>query len=157
MTMIHVRPAELGDLEWLLRQMKLFADFVGTQRPIFPPVDEARVLVRTFIEQHQCFVSEYFYADAPERSGPRTGFTIAILHPHLFNPRIVVLTELFWWVTPEYRGTRSGALLLQELERVGREHADWVVISLEAKSPVNPGTLERRGYKLWEQTFLREL
>jgi hypothetical protein len=151
---MHIRPAEVTDLDWLLEQMKAFHEFVGTKYSVFPPAEQARALVRDFIEKHVAFVTEYnLGAVAPPI---RTGFTIAILHPHLFNPSITVLTELFWWVTPQYRGTRAGALLLQELERVGHEQADWVVISLERHSPVKHETLERRGFKLWETTFLRE-
>lgn len=154
--MMSARPAEPQDATWILAQLRAFDHFAGTTLRLFPDDDEsARLKLLTLIDKHPVFVSELGHPDLPA-STRLTGFIIGLLHPHFFNPRIVVLSEMFWWVTPDYRGTRAGALLLHAFEQVGRLHADWVVMTLEEKSPVNPLTLERRGFRLWERNYLLE-
>lgn len=156
--MISVRPADLSDTDWILSQMREFYEFIGVVKGKFPSEDRARDLVHNFIEKHIAFISEYQASVFPIR----TGFTIALLQPHPWlenaaGAPLIVVTELFWWVATQYRGTRSGALLLQELERVAHEQADWHIMALERGSPVKPETLERRGFFHIESSFLREL
>lgn len=77
--------------------------------------------------------------------------------PHVFNPQIKVLSECFWWVKPEYRGSRAGALLFKNYVEWGKANVDWVTMTLEAHSPVRPEALIKRGFRLQETTFLLEV
>lgn len=91
-----------------------------------------------------------------ENGDGAVGFIAGMLSEHPYNPKITVLSELFWWVAPEYRGSSAGARLLQAFEDYGRANAQWVVMTLETKSPVDPRSLERRGFKHFESSYLME-
>lgn len=148
--MIWIRPAIESDIPWLLGQLRAFSAFYGTATPLFPDDDIAAAAVL----EEQIETNPFFVAVAPG-AGP-IGFIAGALLRHPYNPRIRVMQELFWWVAPRDRGSKAGLLLLEHFIEYGREHADWVLMTLEAKSPVNPGTLERRGFRLHERSFLLE-
>jgi hypothetical protein len=149
MTKIIVRPAQGDDIPWMMDQLQGFSEFFGTRLKLFPDTDTAQGILDTLIAKHVVLVSEC--------DTELTGFIAGILGPHFFNPKILVLTELLWWVAETHRGGRSGALLFSEFMETGkRECADWVVMTVEAKSPVNPHTLEKRGFHLQEQSYLLE-
>lgn len=82
-----------------------------------------------------------------------TAFTIT---PNLYNPNIVSLVELFWYVLPEYRKTRAGFLLIKELENTASQIANDLIISILPHSDINIKSLEKRGYKL-EEYALRKV
>lgn len=148
MSAITVRPAERTDVPWLLRQLQRFAQFFGSKRSLFPDEDTAESIIVDAIEKHPFFVAE---------NGQRVGFISGYLHPHPYNPRIVVLTETFWWVDEAHRGSRAGLKLLDTFLWFGEETADWIVFTLETKSPVNVRSIEKRGFKLFEQSYLKEI
>ena len=80
-----------------------------------------------------------------------------ILVPNLFNPELTTLAEIFWYVPPEYRNTRVGGMLLLELERAGEELADEITLSLLPSSTIKMETLEKRGFKLSEFGFRKQI
>jgi GNAT superfamily N-acetyltransferase len=145
-----VRRAEQSDVPWVLGQLRQFAAAYGTRRSLFGSETHAEALVGTLIE-------DQFVAIA-ERDGQPVGLIAGVLQPHPFNPDILVASELWWWVTPPARGTRAGHELLDAFEGWALEHeADLINFTLEADSPVRDRTLERRGYRLFERQFLREV
>jgi hypothetical protein len=77
----------------------------------------------------------------------------AVMHP--FNKEITTLSETFWWVSPEHRGSRAGLMLLNKFVEEGKNF-NWTLFTLEDKSPVNEKTLTKRGFKLKERTFILE-
>jgi hypothetical protein len=87
----------------------------------------------------------------------RTGFIAGFLYPHFFNPDIVTLSELFWWVPEEYRGTRSGLLLFKYFKEFGEERADQVIMTLEEETPVKPEFLTKKGFRVKEHSYLLEV
>lgn len=145
-----VRPATVQDIPWLLDELRKFSAFFGTRKPLFPEdEDKALAVVSGLIGSQVFFVSE--------TEGQRSGFIAGILAPHGFNDEIIQLTEVFWWVSPEYRHTRAAAALYSEFMRVGKEQADWIVMTLEMSSPVNPALFEKRGFRLHERSYLLEV
>src|SRR6476469_848409 len=147
---ISVRPATLSDLDWLMGQLRSFSRFFASKRPLFEDETYARATFATFIEHHLVLISD------GHGVGP-TGFIAGLKMPHLFNPKIMTLTEMFWWVDEKYRGTRSGLLLLQAFTNYGKANADWINFTLEDESPVAERSLTRRGYRLKERNFLMEV
>jgi hypothetical protein len=95
-----------------------------------------------------CFIAE--------RDGP-VGFVSGMLAAHPYNPALTVLTEMFWWVAPEARGSRAGLLLLDAFLAYGERNADWIIFTLEHHSPVNERTLTKRGFHLHERSYLYEV
>lgn len=147
--MITVRRAQLTDSPWLLTQLKAFAQFFGSKHSLFPTEDDQILdTLHSMVESKVFFVAE--------NGTNAVGFIAGMLSEHPYNPKITVLSELFWWVQPEYRGSSAGARLLRAFEDYGRANADWVVMTLETKSPVDPRSLEKRGFKHFESSFLLE-
>lgn len=145
-----VRRAIEADTPWLLVQLRAFAQFFGTHRSLFPARDDhAVLLLGTLIDEHPFFIAE--------EAGHRMGFICGTLAGHPFNPEIRTLNEVFWWVDPHHRRGRAGLALLERFIEYGRKHADWVVMTLEAKSPVHPETLQKRGFHVHETTYLLEV
>jgi len=151
--MIRIREATGFDVPWLLEQLREFADFYGTKRSLFPSDDAvAHALITHLITQGKFFLA------VDHASDKCVGFIAGLLGPSAYNPEITQLTELFWWVAPSRRGSSAGARLLNRFEEYGREvGADWLVMTLEAKSPVDPASLERRGFRLHERSYLMEV
>jgi hypothetical protein len=147
--MISVTWATSDDLPWLLEQTKAFSDCYASQIPLYPGDDHARQLLRTLMSHHVMFVAR--------QDGTPIGFIAGMLVGHPMNPTITVLSELLWWVAPDHRGSRAGALLLDAYTNYGKSHAQWVTCSLEAHTKVNPKSLEKRGYRLNEYSFFLEV
>jgi N-acetylglutamate synthase-like GNAT family acetyltransferase len=148
--MTRIRPADLGDLGWLLKQLRAFDEFFGSKRSLFPDSNEEAVaMLEQLVTTQPFFIAEDF-------SG-HVGFIAGSLSLHPFNTSIRVLSELFWWVDPRYRGSSAGARLLEYFIAYGKQNADWVVMTLEAKSPVDPRSLLRKGFAHYESSFLMEV
>ncbi len=145
-----IRLATVDDIPWLIQELRKFSEFFGTRKSLFPTDDnEASYLLERLVESQPFVIAE-------NGVGPM-GFMAGALEPHLFNAEIMTLTELFWWVTPEHRQSRAGAILFNWFIDLGNKHADWIVMTLEADSPVNPRTLGRRGFRLHERSYLLEV
>jgi hypothetical protein len=153
--MIHSRSATPDDIPWILGELKKFAVFLGTNRSLFPSEEYAKEKLQELIETQVFCIAESTLTNLHD--GTQVGFIAGICGPHFFNPEIRVLSELFWWVTPEWRNTRAGALLFAEFMHCGRERADMVVMTLEEQSPVHEETLLRHGFKRYERNYVMEV
>ncbi len=147
---IAVRKAATEDIEWCLGQLREFSAVYGTKQPLFPEdLDHARTCLSHFMSQHLVLVAE--------RDGHPVGFIAGFVTPHPFNPNIRTVTEQFWWVTPEARGSSAGLRLLDAFIREAEALADWVTISIEHGSPLNSRILEKRGFRPIDTQYLREV
>lgn len=143
---VTVRSADQSDIPWLLTQLRVFDEF--SEMDLMPDDDTAVDILLKLIELHPFFIAE---------SDERVGFIAGALHPHPYNPRVIQLTETFWWVDERYRGSRAGLLLLDAFDDFGDSHAHRVVMTREAKSPINERVLTKRGYVLTELSYLRRV
>jgi GNAT superfamily N-acetyltransferase len=148
---IWIRPADRDDVPWLLTQLQQFSAFYGTAIPLFPDDPAAAASI---LEAQLSGVNPFLVAVV---RGDRAGFISGALVTHPYNAQLRVLQELFWWVDPPFRGTSVGARLFNEFVEFGRRHADWILMTLEAKSPIDPRSLERRGFQLHERSYLLEV
>lgn len=146
---VSIRRADAGDIDWLVSQCRDFASFFDSRHNLFPDEALAREGLWAMISNHIVFIAQ--------KAGIPVGFVAGTLAPHMFNPAIRVLYEAFWWVTEEHRGSRAGLLLLNSFVAWGREHADWIIFTLENHSPVNDSVLLRRGFTLKERSYLMEV
>jgi len=154
---MRIRDAEEADIPWLLRELKAFSDFNDTRAKLFDPVDSktSAAFLRNLIENHVLLV-------AVTHHGESAGFIGGLVTTHLFNPKINVLFELFWWVSHGYRASRAGALLLHAFMERAREMKEtrnihWVTMALETKSPVNADALLKRGFRHLETNYIMEI
>ena len=77
-------------------------------------------------------------------------------HNNLFNDTVIVLTELFWYVKPEFRGTNAGGRLFLEYEKAGYAGADYMTMTLldtSVKSLDNG--LKKRGFEQKERMYIK--
>lgn len=146
---VTIRPATAADVPWLLAELQSFDRFFGARHSLMPDSAHATETLGALIQHHVVLL-----ADAPR--GP-VGFIAGVLAPHFFNPAITHLSELFWWVIPSARGSSAGARLLHAFEAIGRREAQWITMTLESDSPVDPASLLRRGYRLKETNWLMEV
>lgn len=147
-----IRPATTADVSWIVGQLKDFAEFFGTTRSLFPDIGYAHEQVERLVRDQP---TTLFLVAADH--DVRLGFIVGQYTPHWMNPAILVLNELFWWVVPKARGSTIGARLLAEYIAAGKQHADWITMTLEAQSPVDPRSLERLGFHCHERNFLLEV
>ena len=83
-----------------------------------------------------------------------------MVYPHFFNPNMTMAQEMFWWVNPDARKSRTGLLLLAALE-------DWAVekgatiFTMMCLDGVYTGPLEalyqKRGFTPLEHHFAKVL
>lgn len=147
---VTVRAATRDDLPWCLAQLRTFSAVYGTAHPLFPAdTAHAEALLTTVITDHCCLIGTV--------DGTPVGLIAGMLAPHPYNPALTVLSELWWWVDPAGRGAGVGTALLTAFDLWGDAHADWVVCTLEAASPIPPEVLDRRGYRVHEVAYLREV
>lgn len=147
---IAVRKANESDAEWLLSQLQDFSRFYGTNKQLFPEnTDHARGFLSEMIANHLCLVAG--------SNGECVGFIAGFYTCHPFNPEIRMLTEAFWWVPEAHRKSKAALMLLNAFVSHGEANADWVVFTLEHHSPVSDRCLTKRGFKLQERQYLKEV
>lgn len=88
-----------------------------------------------------------------KKDGENIGAIAAVPVPNLFNPKLVTMAELFWYVLPEHRESRAGAMLLKAFDDCAAESADEATMSLLPTSIVNTRSLEKRGFMFGEVGF----
>lgn len=86
--------------------------------------------------------------------GEYAGAIGGYLHPNIFNPAIATMAELMWYVLPEYRKTRVGALLLKKFDEISASSpARDSTMSLLINSPVKDESLIKMGFHPEERAF----
>jgi len=146
---IEIRAAVPADIDWLVAELRIFSSFHQSKLSAFPADEEhARKTLLDMLTNHLFLLAV--------QGEERVGFLAAYRFPHLFNPAIRVLSESFWWVAEKFRGNRAGLMLLEAFVEHGKQAADWLFVTLESNSPINPDALTRRGFRLHERYFLME-
>lgn len=147
-----IRRAKAKDIPWLAGELRAFDEFFPAERSLYPGDGTVAYNLEQLMNR-----DDIVFLVATNEVQP-IGFILGAKIAHFFNPAIVVLQELLWWVSPEFRGSSAGLRLLHEFVDIGKlEEVDWITCSLETGSPVNPNALERRGFRLLERSFLMEL
>lgn len=148
-TQYKIIQANLDDTDWLLGQLVQFAQFYGTRRSLFGRIEQARASLEDMIKNHIVLIAW--------RDTLRVGFISGYVTPHPYNTDIRLLAETFWWVDPQHRMSRAGLMLLDKFTDWGNANCDWITFSLEHHSPVKDTCLVKRGYKLQEYSYLKEV
>lgn len=145
---IAVRRAELRDLAWIVCELRVFAQSLPSKRTKFSS-NQAIKKIKNMIENHFVIVAE--------RGEDLLGVLAAYDLDHPFFDGQRTLSENFWWVAEEARGTLAGPRLLHEYVRFGVESgADIITMGLGAESLVRERSLTKRGFRLAERCFIME-
>lgn len=146
--MYKLRRAEASDIAWLMIQLREFSNFIETEYQLYGDEEYTKDGLQLLIEKH--------YLNIATLEEKPVGFIAGYFNPHLFNPAINVLCELFWWVVPEHRNSRVGAMLMNAFIDFGKHNAQWTTFSLNRFTEVNERSLLKRGFHLHEKTYLKE-
>lgn len=147
-----LRDAAASDIDEILSQLKSFSDFYPSKKDLFgPDMDYNRNLINSFIDDH------LFILAIDDSDNSVAGFIAGVLRPHVYNPSIKVLAESFWWVQEGHRSSSVGSTLLNSFINIGKEQADWIIMTIESISNIKDSTLEKRGFKMIEKSFLMEV
>ncbi len=147
--MVEISKAAAEDLEWLALQLKEFAVSYGTKKPLFGPEQYAKEFLENLIANHVLLIAR--------RNGERVGLIAGIKAPHMFNPSLTLLSEIFWWVSASARGSRVGLNLLDAFIDAGKGIADWISICVHDVDAELPNAFRVRGMVPMEQSFLLEV
>lgn len=141
----NVKPLDGASLEWFVKvaATKMLLDEL--QRPELLNEEQMYVLAEKAMFDKTAFIG-YCY-DEP------VGAIGGLVIPNLFNPEFINLAEIFWYVLPEYRNSRIGAMLLFEFDQLGQKIADETTLSLLKTSPLAIRSLEKRGFMASELAF----
>jgi len=148
-TSISIRRAEASDVAWILAQLKSFAQFIETRYSLYGDEAYSKKGLQLLIDEHVFLIAE--------KDSLPIGFVSGYFTPHLFNPKIKILCELFFWVVPSRRGCRAGSMLMDAYISEGMRKAQWITFSLNRFTKVNERSLLRRGFAHHETTFLKEI
>lgn len=146
--MIIIRPAFLGDVEWLFEQCEAFAKFYGSKISLAGNPEYGKFFLTNLVENH--FVRIAMNDDV------RAGFIAGMITPHHFNPNIKQMAELLWWVREEHRGGGAGAKLFKNFVEYGKANCDWITFTLEENTPIGDAVLIKHGFRLTEKAYLME-
>lgn len=147
--MIEIRPAVTLDVPWVFAMCEDFARFYGSKISLAARPDYGKQFLENLVNNHVLIVAF--------KDGSPAGFIAGIRTPHHFNPDIIQLSELLWWVDEGFRNTGVGAKLFNEFITTGEAVADWMTFSLEHNSPIKDDFLLKRGFRLQERAYLKEI
>lgn len=87
------------------------------------------------------------------------GLLMAVKQPNMWLPRAKELRELVWFVRKEHRTSSIGGRLFLEFEKKGNSLLDQGIIDgyfTTRMATTDTINLDRRGFRLVEQTFIKE-
>lgn len=146
---VVVRRATFDDVNWIIPELKKFSNFFESKHQLFSDDEFVGDYIEDKIENHVVLVAEI--------NNEPAGFMSAFKMPHPYNPSIRLLSESAWWVIEEYRGTRAGHMLFKEMVDIGKRECDWILMTIEDKSPVSDGYFLKQGFRFKEKSFLMEV
>ena len=153
--LIDVRPATPLDIDWLISRLLKLSQFAGTKRLLFEDNEYMRNGERDVVEKHVMFIAEKTDAKNALACGIKNvGFIGGYFVGHPFNPNVRYLSELFWWVDEDERGSSAGYRLLRAFIDFGKQNADWLVFGLNEKTPVKEESILKLGFKFHESCYL---
>jgi len=88
------------------------------------------------------------------------GISGAIAYPLYFSPSAIVVQELWWWLTPDARGSGAGAAMFKQIEAWAKERSASALfmIALEDDRAQKMEKLySRAGFRPMERTFIKEV
>ena len=153
MTVI-VRPATIDDLAEYVRMGEAFI----AASPIGSVVGESPEATSAFVTS--ALTNPTIGMWVAKLDGVAVGICSAIAYPLYFRPSHTIVQELWWWLTPEARGSGAGQLMFKEIERwAASKNATAVfMIALDDEKVDKVSKFYRRaGFRPMERTFVKGL
>jgi hypothetical protein len=146
--MAETKRAKIADIEWLLEECIAFSKAYESKHDLCGNLPYAVKFLENLVNNHLvliCYDGEV-----------KTGFIAGMIQPHHFNPDMLMLSELLWWVKKEHRGGLSGSKLLDDFIAVGKEHCQWITFTIEKGTQISDEPLLKRGFVMTEKAYLLE-
>ncbi len=87
---------------------------------------------------------------------PGVGFLAGMRSPFVFGPHFVA-SEVAWWINEDKRGNKDGAELIEAFEYWAKNVAGCTIITLTGLDDSIGKFYEKKGYKLYERAYMKEL
>jgi GNAT superfamily N-acetyltransferase len=92
------------------------------------------------------------------KDGAVVGICGALRYPLYFGPQHIIVQELWWWLTPDARGSGAGQALYKTLEDWAKENGAAAIFMIALDDDRVEKTSKfyaRAGYKPLERTFAK--
>lgn len=152
--MITVRLANKFDIQPIVGMLRNFqkATPIPELCANFDEEHMRTMLSQILLGMGVCLVSE----NTDNNKSIHTGFILAIKTTSLFDPKFITINEAAYWVEPQYRGGRSGYLLLKHYTELCKQLQEQNAITkfTVAKMVNSPNlSYNKLGYELIEETW----
>lgn len=87
---------------------------------------------------------------------PGIGFLAGMSSPFVFGPHLIA-SEVAWWINEDKRKTGAGAELVEAFEYWAKNVAGCTIITLTSLDDKIGKFYEKKGYKLYERAYMKEL
>lgn len=139
MSNIKVRLATMDDMRWIVSTAAVRMLVEEFHKPHFYNPTHLIALCEAIVPKNTVWIA--VDEDVP------IGILASTANPNIYNPDRTTLTELFWWVDPEYRHSRAAFLLLKEFKKKALEY-DEATFSLLDQSKALLPHFQKDGWKI---------
>ncbi len=87
---------------------------------------------------------------------PGVGFLAGMSSPFVFGPHFIA-SEIAWWINEDKRKDGAGAELVEAFEYWAKNVAGCTMITLTGLDDEIGKFYEKKGYKLYERAYMKEL
>lgn len=87
---------------------------------------------------------------------PGVGFLAGMNSPFVFGPHLIA-SEIAWWVNEDKRKSGAGTELIDAFEYWAKNVAGCSLITLTSLDDKVGKVYEKKGYKLYERAYMKEL
>ena len=91
---------------------------------------------------------------ARSSAGLPLGAIAGLFTRSIFNRKVVLCGEVFWYVVPKARGSAIGGKLFLEYEKAGKTAAHGITMTLLDTSPGMDDNLKKRGFVQKERSYV---
>lgn len=147
--MIEVRKSKIEDTESIIELLMNFkTENNFSPQLCFADPDYQRLLITRLIQYHVLVVAT--------KDDKIIGAIAGYLHPHIFDPKIKVCSELFWFVEKEHRPSKASLELISLYKEFAGEYSNLIYMNILTSTNIKEKSLLRRGFKKLETVYLFE-
>lgn len=141
---MEIKKATLEDVEWIvdIGIKDMFA--LIQNKDYYDPIYLKTIIIPFIISNHIALIVK------------DKGIILGLTSPHFYNPKVIMTTELMWWVTKEERNKTIGIRLLKAFEEEAKLKGSNL-ISLSLMSSSNIKNISKLGYSIKEYALTKEI
>lgn len=143
--MYTVEDLTAHDYQWAVQVAAKNMIIEEVKRPDLYNMQQFELLANMMLQQKTVVIAKM--------NGRPVGVIGALVNPNVYNPNIMTMAEILWYVLPEHRGGRAGYLLLKAIKEKADDLADELTLSTLAQSAVNDASLLRMGFEFAERAY----